>query len=104
MSKKQEKIIDVIKEFIQKMQNGTFFDKVDEKEKITNIYKKQETSRVWWASVPTELGTHLFSFDKIKFYNLFQDFPYKLTKEEIKIFIEDEPYWADFFKARLEKK
>lgn len=59
--------------------------------------------RIWWARSLKYIGRHYFTFDKQNFYNLFSDFPYKLTKEEIKIFIEDEPYWADFFESRFRK-
>jgi hypothetical protein len=32
---------------------------------------------------------------------MFADFPQKLTKEEVQIFIKEQPYWADFFRDRL---
>jgi len=41
-----------------------------------------------------------FSFDKKEIFNLFRDYPYKLTQEQKDIFNAENPYWADFFKDR----
>lgn len=64
------------------------------------FYKQNETDRIWWVETEA-IGLWLFSFDKKKIYNMFSDFPQKLTKEEVQIFIKEQPYWADFFKDRL---
>lgn len=64
------------------------------------FYKENENDRIWWVKTEA-VGTWEFSFDKQKIYNMFADFPQKLTKEEVRIFIEENPYWADFFKDRL---
>lgn len=45
-----------------------------------------------------------FSFDRKKIYNLFKDYPYNMTEEEIEIFKKEEPYWANFFSARTVAK
>lgn len=66
----------------------------------SDFYKENEKSRVWWIDNLGVLGEHLFSFDKKKIYNIFLDYPHNLTKEEKKIFDEDEPYWREFFKNR----
>ena len=64
-------------------------------------YKEEPKSRVWWLDNGNEeRGTMIFSFDKKKQYNLFADYPHKLTAEEKKIFDNDEPFWADFFSGR----
>lgn len=42
----------------------------------------------------------MFSFDKIKVYNLFSDYPYALTQSEKEIFDKENPYWKEFFKDR----
>ena len=65
------------------------------------FYKQNETDQIWWVDDTEAIGLWLFSFDKKKVYNMFADFPQKLTKEEVQIFIEENPYWADFFKDRL---
>ena len=49
-----------------------------------------------------EKGLWLFSFDREKIYNLFEDYPDKLTAEEVEIFDREQPYWADFFRDRKE--
>ena len=71
--------------------------------KFWGFIKSNKKNRVWWNSPIGYDGMQYFSFDKKKLYNLFQDFPRKLTKEEIKIFVEEEPYWANFFRKRLEE-
>ena len=64
------------------------------------FYKKNESDKIWWGRNPDKIGEHLFSFDKNKVFNLFSDYPYKLTKEEKELFDKENPYWADFFKDR----
>lgn len=68
---------------------------------LSDFYKENENDRIWWADDTEATGLWLFSFDKKNIYNMFSDFPQKLTKEEVKIFIKEQPYWADFFKDRL---
>lgn len=65
-----------------------------------NFHKESEHSRVWWTAKLDTIGELNISFDKKKIYNLFADYPYNMTPEEIEIFDEDEPYWANFFKWR----
>lgn len=64
------------------------------------FYKKNDNDLVWWVNNRDKIGEMLFSFDKKKIYNLFQDYPYNLTKEEKEIFDKENPYWVDFFKDR----
>ena len=53
---------------------------------------------------PDVIGEFNFTFDGEKIYSMWKDYPYNLTEEEVKLFDEAEPYWADFFKDRkLEK-
>lgn len=66
----------------------------------SKFYKENEQDRIWWIETDSK-GEWLFSFDKKKIYNMFADFPQKLTKEEVQIFIKEQPYWADFFRDRL---
>lgn len=58
------------------------------------FYKDNEGDKVWWVDIPDDIGTILFSFDKKKLYNLYSDYPEKLTKEEKEIFDKENPYWA----------
>ena len=55
---------------------------------------------VWEVNHIGYRGELLFSFDKKKIYNLWQDYPHNFTPEEKEIFDREYPYWADFFKAR----
>ena len=72
----------------------------EEAEVSSNFYKENESDTIWWVETD-KVGVWEFSFDKEKTYNLFADFPDKLTKEEVQIFIKEQPYWADFFRDRL---
>lgn len=69
---------------------------------LERLVKIGSSSKIFWASPIGYVGTLLFSFDNKKFYSLFGDFPYKLTKEQIDFFVKEEPYWANFFRKRLE--
>ena len=53
-----------------------------------------------WIRNPEQKGKRLFTFDGEKVFNLFSDYPFKLSEEEKQIFDEVNPYWADFFKDR----
>lgn len=65
-----------------------------------NFYKNNENDLIWWVDNTDQLGIWLFSFDKNKIFNMFADYPRKLTKEQKEIFDRENPYWADFFKDR----
>ena len=65
-----------------------------------HFYKNNEADTIWWVENPEKVGEHLFSFDKEKIFNLFQDYPQELTEEQKEIFDKENPYWADFFKDR----
>ncbi len=82
---------------------------------IYEFYKENKDDKVWWVehyilldkdkgttqdNIDKIIGELLISFNKKKIYNLFQDYPYNLTKEEKEIFDKENPYWADFFKDR----
>ena len=63
-------------------------------------YKENDTDKVWWLDNSDVIGEFVFSFDKKKEYNLFADYPHKLTKEEKEIFDKENSFWADYFKDR----
>lgn len=65
-----------------------------------DFYKNNADDIIWWVDTD-KVGVWEFSFDKKKIYNLFEDFPYKLTKEEVQIFMKENPYMANFFIDRL---
>lgn len=62
--------------------------------------KNNDNDVIYWVDLPIMLGEWLFSFDKKKIFNLFSDYPWKLTKEQKEIFDRENPYWANFFKDR----
>lgn len=64
------------------------------------FYKKNDDDKIWWINNKEQVGEHLFTFDKKTIFNLFKDYPYKLTSEEKEIFDKENPYWADYFKDR----
>ncbi len=64
------------------------------------FYKKNESDKVWWVDDPEHVGLLRFSFDRRKVYNLYSDYPDKLTQEERRIFDAENPFWVDYFKDR----
>lgn len=66
-----------------------------------DFYKENDTDIIFWVDNVDVIGEHLFSFDKKKIYNLFADYPDRLTEQERKIFNNENPYWVDFYKERM---
>ncbi|WP_195547834.1 hypothetical protein [Holdemania sp. 1001095H_141210_F2] len=69
-------------------------------EQSNKFYKNNPNDKIWWMDNPEQKGVWLFSFDKERVFNMFADYPDKLTKEEKEIFDKENPYWKDFFKDR----
>lgn len=65
------------------------------------FYKENDTDTIWWVENPERIGEWLFSFDKEKIFNMFADYPWKLSPKEKAIFDKENPYWTDFFKDRV---
>jgi hypothetical protein len=61
------------------------------------FYKENPTDEIWWIDTSYRVGIFLFSFDKKQVFNLFADYPYKLTPEQKAIFDRENPFWRDFF-------
>ena len=64
-------------------------------------YKNNENDLIWWLDTE-KIGVWEFSFDKKTIFNMFQDYPWKLTKKQKEIFDKENPFWADFFKDRVQ--
>lgn len=70
----------------------------------SDFYKNEPTDIIWWVDNTEETGVFEFSFDKRRIYNLFQDYPWKLSKSEKVIFDKENPFWANFFRDRTNAK
>lgn len=64
------------------------------------FYKNNPTDAIWWVDTSDRDGVWEFSFDKKKVFNMFRDYPHKLTQEQKAIFDRENPRWADFFSDR----
>lgn len=63
-------------------------------------YKNKESDKIWWKDTPEDLGLWIFSFDREEEFNMFADYPFKLTEDQIRIFDQENPEWAQFFADR----
>lgn len=63
------------------------------------FYKEHPGDKTYWVDNFPNIGEYLFSFDKKTVFNLFEDYPYKLTPAQREIFDRENPYWADFFSS-----
>lgn len=70
------------------------------KEQLNKFYKENTGDEIWWVDTSDRVGEWLFTFDKVKIFNMFRDYPYKLTPEQKAIFDEENPHWKEFFKDR----
>ena len=64
------------------------------------VYKDNEGDKVWWVDGDLGVGEFVFTFDKKNMFNLFADYPEKLSVEEWFAFNDENPYWRKFFKSR----
>ena len=56
-----------------------------------DLYKDNESQEIWWVQNTESIGEFLFTFDKKTVFNFFQDYPDKLTPEQIAIFKKENP-------------
>lgn len=65
------------------------------------LFKNDLADVIWWVDNGEETkGEFVFTFDKKTFFNMFADYPHKLTPEQKAIFDRENPFWADFFSDR----
>lgn len=62
--------------------------------------KNNENDTIWWVISVGERGTWEFTFDQQTIFNMFEDYPEKLTQEQKQIFDKENPYWARFFSGK----
>ena len=67
----------------------------------SNLYKENPTDKVWWVDTGETVGEMVFTFDKKTYFNLFADYPWKLTAEQKEVFDKENPFWREFFKDRV---
>lgn len=56
------------------------------------FYKNDPDDLILWVDNRESVGQRLFSFDKVIIFNMFRDYPFKLTKEQIEIFDRENPH------------
>lgn len=71
---------------------------------MRSLYKNHKDDKISWIDDSETVGIFEFTFDGKKIFNLFADYPYKLTPEQKRIFDKENPYWAEFFKDRQEAR
>lgn len=65
-----------------------------------NFYKENPSDKIWWVDDPEYVGRFLFSFDKKKTYNLFEDWD-SLTHEQKTIFAKENPDLASLVEREI---
>lgn len=65
---------------------------------LSDFYHNEPDDKIWWVDNMEAIGEFLFSFDKKKIFNLFEDYPHKLTPEQKELFDRENPFWKDFFR------
>jgi len=63
-------------------------------------YKNKRSDKIWWKDTSDKVGEWVFSFDKKTEFNMFADYPHKLTPEQKEVFDKENPYWKEFFEDR----
>ena len=66
---------------------------------LNKFFKNNKTDKIWWVKTD-EIGTWEFTFDRKTVFNMFRDYPWKLTKDQKEIFDRENPFWAEFFVDR----
>ena len=64
---------------------------------------EKEKPEFRWVDTPDSIGEFLFTFDGVRIFNMFRDYPYELTEEEKQIFDRENPYWKNYFAYRQKK-
>ena len=64
-----------------------------------SFYKNNKDDTIWWNEAE-QIGVWEFSFDKKEVFNMFADYPYKLTQKQKEIFDKENPEWKEFFSDR----
>ena len=70
-------------------------------EKSNKYFKNNPDDVIWWVDNADEVnGEFVFTFDQRTHFNMFADYPHRLTKEQKEIFDKEKPFWKEFFEDR----
>lgn len=72
-------------------------------ETVDKFYKNKKSGSIWWVDNNGALGEFLFSFDKKKIFNLFRDYPAKLTLPRKQYLIKKTHNGRTFSRIETEK-
>ena len=61
---------------------------------LSDWYKNEPDDKIWWRDNLESVGEFLFSFDKQRLFNFFEDYPEKLTPEQRAVFDKENPELA----------
>ncbi len=64
------------------------------------LEKNNDNDIIWWVNDYETVGVWEFTFDKEHYFNMFRDYPWRLSPEQKEIFDRENPFWADFFSDR----
>lgn len=65
-----------------------------------NFVKNNPSDLIWWVDDLDIIGVWAFSFDRKTIFNMYEDYPWKLTPEQKAIFDKENPYWKEYFSDR----
>lgn len=75
---------------------------ISKEESAKMVFRKNNPDDIilWVDNANERVGEWLFTFDKQKIYNMFADYPHRLTEKERSIFDRENPEWKQFFRNR----
>ena len=69
--------------------------------KSNKYFKNNPGDVIWWVDNSDEVdGEFVFTFDRKTHFNMFTDYPHRLTKEQKEVFDKENPFWKEFFADR----
>ena len=64
-------------------------------------FKNDPNDIIFWLDNGSDVkGEFVFTFDKKTHFNLFADYPHKLSTEQKELFDRENPFWKEFFENR----
>ncbi|MCD8282214.1 MAG: hypothetical protein LUC22_03055 [Prevotella sp.] len=70
---------------------------------LFDFYKNKPSDKTYWTAPLRYVGVFLLSFDEKHVYNLFADIPGKLSNEEFRLFLKENPYWRRRFGKEIKE-